>query len=211
MAIIIIYMDKKFTFNYLFIAIIFYVSCIFHHNLYCNMNKFIYVQNDHQRLISKIFCYQIYGSIACMVNSQKIFGRFIWTQHNKYSYNVKCFDIFGFTLISIYVEDGIVSVASSIARRNNNFEYEIQKWFVTNQCFLEQLQQWIIGSPGYNTEYSLNAVGCLSYLHYYYNNESIFIYYRSYYVSRTPMLPKILEIYYGKHYVKLIINRWNIQ
>lgn len=204
-------MYRKFIFNYLLIFIIFCVFCVFHHNVYCNINKCIFTKNNHQQSISQIFCYQICGNIVYVINAQKIFGRFVWTQHNKHSYNIKLFDIFGFTLLSICVENEIISVSSSIVRRNSNLGYEIQKWFITNQCSLEQLQQWIIGSPGYNTEYNLNSVGYLSYLHYHCNNESIFIYYRSYYVSNEPVLPKILEIYYGKHYVKLAINRWNIQ
>lgn len=204
-------MCKKSIFYYLFITILFCVFCIFHQKLRCNTNKLVYIDNHHQQLISQILCYQICGNIIYIVNTQKIFGRFIWTQHNKRSYNIKFFDIFGFTIISVYVEDGIMSVSSNIVRQNNNLGREIQRWFTANNFFLEQLQQWILGSPGYNTEYYLNSIGCLSYLHYHCNNENIFIYYRSYYISNTPVLPKILEIYYGKHYIRLTINRWNIQ
>lgn len=204
-------MRKNFTCNYSSIVISFCISCIFNQNLFCNTNKFVHIQNNHQQLISQIFCYQICGSIIYIVNTKKIFGRFIWTQHNQHSYNIKLFDIFGFNLISIYVENGIISTSSSIMPKNKNIGYEMQQWFITNQCSLAQLQQWIIGSPGYNTEYNLNSVGCLSYLHYHCINDSIFIYYRSYYVSNIPMLPKILEIYYGKHYVRLTVNRWSIQ
>lgn len=204
-------MYKKSILNRLFVVSIFCISCVFHNNLYCNSNKFVYIKNNHQQLISQIFCYQIFGSIVYMVNTQKVFGRFVWTQHNKHNYNIKFFDIFGFTLISIYVKNGIISVSGNIVFRNNHLGYEIQKWFVNNQCSLEQLQQWIIGSPGYNTKYDLNSVGYLSHLYYHCNDENICIYYRSYYVSSIPVLPKILEIYYGKHYIRLTINRWNIQ
>lgn len=208
---IIFYMYKKIIFNYLFFLIFIFMFCIFHQSSYCNINTFMRTENTHQRSISQIFCYQLCGNIIYMVNTQKIFGRFIWTQCNKNSYNIKLFDVFGFALISIYVENGIVSISSNIMRQNKFLKDEIQQWFVVNQYSVKQLQQWIIGSPGYNTEYNLNSIGCLSYVHYHCNNESIFIYYRSYYVSNNPILPKILDIYYGKHYVKLIINRWDIQ
>lgn len=204
-------MHKKFIFSDLFIIMFVYVFCFFYQSIHCDTNKFIYRENTHQQSIAQIFCYQIYGNIMCIFNTQKIFGRFVWNQYNKINYNVKFFDIFGFTIMSIYVNNGVISIPNNnVMRQNNNIGLEIKKWFIANQFFLEQLQKWIIGSPGENTKYDVNSSGYLSYVHCNFNDESVFIYYRSYYYNNNPVLPKILEIYYGKYYFKLIINRWNI-
>lgn len=205
-------MLKKNIIYYLVVTKIFFcIFCSFFQNLCYSTNKRMHVQDRHQKSISQMFCYQIYGSIVCIIDAQKIVGKFIWTQQNKNFYNIKLFDIFGLNLISIYVEDGVISVSSNIIRQNNNFGHEIQKWFISNHCSLDQLQQWIIGSPGYDTEYNLNSVGCLSCLNFHCRNEYIMIHYRSYYTNSVPILPKIIEVYYGKNYIGLTINRWNIQ
>ncbi|URJ30038.1 lipoprotein insertase outer membrane protein LolB [Blochmannia endosymbiont of Camponotus sp.] len=194
-------------------AIFICVSCVHHQNFSLHEDKLVaYMWNNHKALISNILNYQAQGAIIYMINNQrKVYVPFIWTQDND-NCHIKLFNVFGLTVISISVENGVVSIWNNISRKNDDLKNEVQKWFMMDvSYFLEQLQQWIIGLPNSDAEYNLNSIGCLSHINYYYNNKNISIYYRHYYANSIPILPKVLDIYYDQYSVRLIINNWNIQ
>ncbi|URJ27559.1 lipoprotein insertase outer membrane protein LolB [Candidatus Blochmanniella camponoti] len=199
-------------FRVLGIVMLICVSCVYHHNFSLYEDKLVCMWNNHKKSISRIFYYQTQGTIIYSVNHQKkMHFRFIWIHNNDNNYCMKLFNIFGLTIISISVENGVVCILNGIICQNNNLKNEIQKWIVDFNYFLKQLQQWIIGLPGSNVEYNLNAIGCLSHVNCCYGNKNISIYYRHYYTNSIPILPKVLDAYYDQHHIKLVINNWNVR
>ncbi|URJ23633.1 lipoprotein insertase outer membrane protein LolB [Blochmannia endosymbiont of Camponotus sp. C-003] len=167
--------------------------------------------NNHKKSISRIFHYQIQGTIIYTVNhKKKVHVRFTWIYNNN-NCCMKLFNIFGLTIISISIENGVVYILNGIVYQNADFKNEIHKWIVDFSYFLKQSQQWILGLPGNNVEYKLNSTGCLSYINCCHDDKNISIYYRNYYSNNIPTLPKVLEACYDQHHIKLVINHWNIR
>ncbi|WHL24778.1 MAG: lipoprotein insertase outer membrane protein LolB [Candidatus Blochmannia vicinus] len=194
------------------IAVFICVSCVHHRNFSLHEDKLVaYMWNNHKELISHMLNYQAQGAIIYMINNQrKGYIPFIWTKDND-NCHIKLFNVFGLTIISISVENGVVSIFSNISSQNNNLKNEVQKWFVDISYFLEQLQKWLLGLPNSNSEYNLNSIGCLSHINYCYNNKNISIHYRYYHTNSIPILPKVLDVYYDQYYIRVIINNWSIR
>ncbi|URJ33017.1 lipoprotein insertase outer membrane protein LolB [Candidatus Blochmannia vicinus] len=206
-------MYRHICFRLFGIAIFICVSCVHHQNFGLHEDRLVAnMWNNHKEIISRILNYQVRGAIIYMINNQrKVYVPFIWTQDHDNSH-IKLFNVFGSTIISISVENGVVSILSIISRKDNDLKNEIQKWFMMDiSYFLEQLQQWIIGLPNNGEEYNLNSIGCLSHINSYYKKKKISIYYRDYYANSIPILPKILDIYCDQYCIRLVINNWNIR
>lgn len=188
------------------------VSCIYNLNVDMNhKNDILYLWNKHRQLISTIQHYQIQGNIIYTIDSdKKTYINFFWIKHDNHHYTIKLLNIFGLTIMSIYIKNGMLYIIPNIMYRNNDSVDIIQNWFNQTNFFEEQLQKWIIGLPGNNTKYNLNDFGYLSDMNYCIYNENISIFYRCYHIDDIQMLPKILEIHYKQYFVKLHINRWSL-
>lgn len=206
-------MYRHICFQLFGIVVFICVSCVHHQNFTLFEDKLVvHMWNNHKELISHILNYQAQGVIIYMINNyRKMYLPFIWTKEND-NFHIKLFNVFGLTVISISVENGVVSILNHTPHQNNDLKNEIQKWFMMDiNYFLGQLQQWFLGLPNSNSEYDLNSIGYLSHINYCYQNKKISIYYRHYHTNHIPMLPKILDIYCDQYYIRLIINNWNIR
>lgn len=188
-------------------------SCVDDSNLDMNYsNSILCMWNQHRQLISTIQNYQIQGSIiySSIDFKKKTYFKFIWIKQNNNHYNIKLFNIFGCTIISISIKNGIIYVLPNITYQNNDLVNKIQKWFIQTDFFEKQLKYWIIGLPGDSTKYRLNCFGYLSDISYCLYNKNLSIFYCHYYNDNTPALPENLEVHYNTYFIKLHIDYWNL-
>lgn len=167
--------------------------------------------NKHKQLISTIQHYQIQGNIIFIIDSQKkTYIKFLWTKYDNNCHNIRLFNIFGVTMISICIKHGIVYIMPNVICQNNDFIKKIEKWLTQTDFFEKQLQKWIIGLPGDNTKYHINNYGFLSDISYDFYDKTVFVLYSRYFTNKKPELPKILEAYYSTFFIKLNIDQWNL-
>ncbi|ADV33744.1 outer membrane lipoprotein LolB [Candidatus Blochmanniella vafra str. BVAF] len=198
-------------FQLLNIAVLICTACVHNYDSVFEKKRLMNSWSMHQQLISKIFYYHIQGNIVYKVNSkQKMYLNFIWTQNDNNNCNIKLFNIFGLTIISISLKNGIIYVTSNLMFQDEEFKNNVRVWLTNTNFFKEQLQSWILGLPGYHSKYYLNSMGTLSKVNCLYDNKNICIFYRLYFTNNKPMLPKILEIHYEKYFIKLHINNWSM-
>lgn len=191
---------------------IYTTSCIYNPNVNTVYpHDLLHKWNNHHQILTTIKHYIIQGNIIYTDDLyKKTYIKFFWNKQNDNNYYIKLFDIFGFTIISVYIKNNLIYITPNIIYNNNDLINKIQKWFIQTHFFEKQLKKWIIGLPGNDTKYYLNNFGYLSRINYYMYNKNISIFYRYYYTYDKLMLPKALDIYYSTHHIKLYIDYWNL-
>lgn len=185
----------------------FCVSCIFHLNYPIkDLDKLNYIWMQHYQRLSRIVHYQLQGNIIYTIDSKKkTYFNFFLDHKNNNHYTIKLLNIFGVTILSISVINNIIHIIPN--NIDNKMEQCLTQYILS---FKEQLQQWIIGLPGYNTKFNLNNTGYLSSVKYCHNGLNVYILYRLYYNNNIPILPAIVDIYYDKYSIQLNIHRWSL-